>query len=52
MWRISMEAALAQQIADARELAAAGQPANALVYFETLLPQLTRCECDAMPAAW
>eukprot|EP00878_Enallax_costatus_P033944 GHUV01037534.1.p1 GENE.GHUV01037534.1~~GHUV01037534.1.p1 ORF type:complete len:340 (+),score=102.62 GHUV01037534.1:669-1688(+) len=37
-----MEASIAQQIADARELAACGQPTSALVYFEALLPQLTR----------
>ncbi|KAF8063864.1 AAA1 [Scenedesmus sp. PABB004] len=37
-----MEASFAQQIADARELAACGQPTSALVYFEALLPQLSR----------
>ena len=35
-------AAIAQQIMDARDLAAAGQPTSALVYFEALLPQLLR----------
>jgi hypothetical protein len=33
---------LAQQIAEARTLAAAGQASNALVYYEALLPQMTR----------
>jgi hypothetical protein len=36
-------AAIAQQIMDARDLAAAGQPTSALVYFAALLPQLARC---------
>jgi hypothetical protein len=36
-------AAIAQQIMDARDLAASGQPTSALVYFEALLPQLVRC---------
>ncbi|KAI8464204.1 MAG: P-loop containing nucleoside triphosphate hydrolase protein [Monoraphidium minutum] len=35
-------AAIAQQVMDARDLAAAGQPTSALVYFEALLPQLVR----------
>ena len=34
---------IAQQIADARTLAAGGQPSSAVVYYETLLPQLTKC---------
>jgi molybdopterin biosynthesis enzyme len=34
--------AIAQQIMDARDLAASGQPTSALVYFEALLPQLVR----------
>jgi hypothetical protein len=38
-----MDASIAQQITDARELAACGQPTSALVYFEALIPQLTRC---------
>jgi hypothetical protein len=38
-----MEASIAQQITDARDLAACGQPASALVYFEALIPQMTRC---------
>lgn len=37
-----MEANIAQQIADARDLAACGQPTSALVYFETLIPQLSK----------
>ena len=35
-------AAIAQQINDARDLAAAGHPSSALVYYEALLPQLSR----------
>ena len=35
-------AAIAQQIMDARDLAATGQETSALVYFEALLPQLVR----------
>lgn len=35
-------AAIAQQIMDARDLAATGQPSSALVYMEALLPQLVR----------
>jgi hypothetical protein len=34
---------IAQQIADARTLAAGGQPSSAVVYYETLLPQLSKC---------
>lgn len=37
-----MDSSIAQQIVDARELAACGQPASALVYFEALIPQLTK----------
>lgn len=37
-----MDSSIAQSILDARELAACGQPANALVYFEALIPQLTK----------
>eukprot|EP00877_Chromochloris_zofingiensis_P010484 jgi/Chrzof1/568/Cz01g20220.t1 len=35
-------AAVYQQIEDARHLAASGQPVNALVYYEALLPQFNR----------
>jgi hypothetical protein len=38
-----MDASIAQQIADARDLAACGQPTSALVYFEALIPQLSKC---------
>jgi hypothetical protein len=37
-----MDASIAQQIADARDLAACGQPTSALVYFEALIPQLSK----------
>eukprot|EP00775_Hariotina_reticulata_P014321 gene14321-47_t len=37
-----MDLSIAQQIADARDLAACGQPTSALVYFEALIPQLSR----------
>lgn len=46
-----MEASIAQQIVDARDLAACGQPTCALVYYEALIPHLSKWVAQQLTGA-